>query len=141
MSIVLAGCGQTGDGLIKNPASGSGKGDKRNAKIEFAYMDFNFGKVNAGTIVKHTFRFKNGGTGDLIISEARPSCGCTAPSYPRNPIAPGDSASISVEFNSENKAGEQNKTITIISNSDPGAVELALKGFVVNPDETGPIQP
>ena len=74
LSIVLAGCGQTGDGLIKNPASGSGKGDKRNAKIEFAYMDFNFGKVNAGTIVKHTFRFKNGGTGDLIISEARPTC-------------------------------------------------------------------
>ena len=139
--VALQGCNQTGGGLIRNPASGSGKGDTRTAKIAFANPTYDFDKVDAGTIVKHTYHFANVGEGDLVISEARPSCGCTAPHYPRNPIAPGDSGVIDVEFNTENKAGEQNKTITIISNSDPGAIELALKGFVVNPNETGPIKP
>ncbi|MGB0864187.1 MAG: DUF1573 domain-containing protein, partial [Saprospiraceae bacterium] len=71
--------------------------------MAFTNEEFDFGTVNEGEKVKHTFKFKNTGKEPLIISNAKGSCGCTVPKWPREPIAPGASGDVVVEFNSDKK--------------------------------------
>jgi len=81
-------------------------------------------------VVEHTFNFTNTGASNLIITDASASCGCTVPSYPETPIYSGASGSITVKFNSANKSGEQNKTITISANTENGTERLKIKTFI-----------
>ena len=87
------------------------------AKITFAEASFDFGEITQGDIVEHVFKFENTGNQPLVISNVMTTCGCTAPSWPREPIAPGASSEILVKFNSRGKIGIQNKVITIVSNA------------------------
>ena len=77
--------------------------------IAFEETDFDFGTVNDGEKVKHTYKFKNTGNEPLIIASAKGSCGCTVPKWPSEPIAPGQSGVIDVEFDSKGKPGKQAK--------------------------------
>ncbi|MBV6645136.1 MAG: DUF1573 domain-containing protein [Cyclobacteriaceae bacterium] len=86
-------------------------------KITFMESVYDFGEIVQGDIVKHVFDFENTGTEPLILSNVRTTCGCTAPSWPREPIAPGEAATITISFNSRGKLGMQNKIITILSNA------------------------
>jgi hypothetical protein len=106
------------------------------SKIVFETNTFEFGKINQGEIVKHTFNFKNDSDEPLIISSAQASCGCTIPSYPKDPIAPGQEGKIDVQFNSTGKQGVQNKSITITANTVPNITTLLLKGEVIMTDTT-----
>ena len=83
-----------------------------------------------GESVAHSFIFKNEGDTPLIISNAKGSCGCTVPEWPRFPISPGDSNSIKVIFNSKGKKGLQNKSVTLTTNMYPNSTVLKVKGFV-----------
>ena len=65
----------------------------------------------------YTFEFTNDGDAPLVLSNVQTTCGCTASSWPREPIAPGASSKIDVTFNSTGKSGHQVKVITIISNA------------------------
>ncbi len=94
---------------------------------------FEFGTVTEGEIVTHTFSFENTGSEPLIITDAKGSCGCTVPSKPTAPIAPGDSGEITVQFNSKNKQGPRNQKVTITANTNPAQTFLYLSG-TVNPD-------
>ena len=67
--------------------------------------------------MSNDFVIMNKGDEPLIIKDAKTPCGCTVPSYPKEPIAPGDSAIIKVSFNSTKKMGYQNKKITLITNT------------------------
>ncbi len=91
----------------------------------------NFGSVTQGTIVERDFTFTNTGKTPLIITSASGSCHCTVPEFPKEPIAPGKSATIHVRFDSNGKMGYQDKTATIVSNNRDGAIVLHLKGTVV----------
>ena len=73
--------------------------------IQYESEKFNFGVVDEGEVVKHVYKFKNTGTEPLIISNAKGSCGCTVPTWPQEPIAPGPFGEIKVEFNSKGKPG------------------------------------
>jgi hypothetical protein len=55
----------------------------------------------------------------MIISNAKGSCGCTVPQWPKEPIAPGSQGEISVQFNSKGKKGSQNKTVTLTTTTTP----------------------
>ena len=90
-----------------------------------------FGKVIEGEKVHLEFKIKNSGTGNLIISKASPSCGCTVPSHPKKPLVPGEEGEIKVTFNSENRIGEQKKTIRLITNATPNIKILTIKGEVI----------
>ena len=68
------------------------------AKIEFPQKSFNFGDLQEGEIVTHTFRFKNTGTKSLVILNVEASCGCTTPKYDKKPIPPGGEGKIEVEM-------------------------------------------
>jgi len=98
--------------------------------FQFDSTVHHFGEIIQGQKVKHTFKFKNTGVGDLIISDVQTSCGCTVPDYPKDPIPPGESGEIVVEFNSENKQGEISKTISIFANTIPNETELRIKAFI-----------
>ena len=99
--------------------------------IEFAESEFNFGKVKAGEKVQHVYKFKNTGKEPLVISNAKGSCGCTVPDWPKEPIGVGEEGEILVEFNSKGKTGNQAKTVTITANTDPPQTLIQIKGEVI----------
>lgn len=100
------------------------------AKIEFEKETHDYGTVKYGGDGSCTFKFKNTGTAPLIISNAKGSCGCTVPSYPKEPIAPGASSTITVKYDTK-RPGPINKTVTITSNAvnEPTKV-IRIKGEV-----------
>ena len=91
--------------------------------IDGPVMTFNktthdFGTINEGDKVTTEFSFTNTGSADLIIVDARGSCGCTVPKYPKNTaIKPGQSETITVSFDSSNKPGMQQKSVTLSANT------------------------
>ncbi len=98
--------------------------------IEFTEELHDFGKINEGDVVEHTFVFKNTGEAPLIISNARASCGCTVPQWPKEPIAVGEEGEIKVRFNSNKKPGMQNKTVTVTANTWPTRNTVRIKADV-----------
>lgn len=100
------------------------------AKIQFDSTEYYFGTVKEGAIVKHTFTFKNTGYVPLLISDVRTTCGCTVPTWNKNPIAVGATDKIDVSFNTENKQNEQVKKITIIANTFPSETVTVIMGIV-----------
>ncbi|RME37038.1 MAG: DUF1573 domain-containing protein [Deltaproteobacteria bacterium] len=103
--------------------------------IAFEETEYDFGSIKSGEKVRHAFKFKNTGSEPLIISNAKGSCGCTVPSWPREPIPPGGEGEIMVEFNSKGKRGKQNKKVTLTANTEPPQSFLYIKGEVI-PDQT-----
>lgn len=87
------------------------------AQITFQESSHEFGDIFQGDRVTHTFTYENTGNEPLIISNVRTTCGCTATNWDREPLAPGDTASITVNFNSAGKMNMQNKVVTIMSNA------------------------
>ncbi|MEO9964589.1 MAG: DUF1573 domain-containing protein [Reichenbachiella sp.] len=85
--------------------------------IEFAESSYDFGDIEQGDKVEYTFEFTNTGDAPIVISNVLTTCGCTASSWPREPILPGASSKIEVTFNSAGKIGHQNKVVTIMSNA------------------------
>lgn len=118
--------------IIRNPVTAHSPTDSSEvARIEFDSERYDFGEVPEGTLVEHTFTFKNTGEVPLVISDAWSTCGCTVPEWPEEPVLPGKQGQISVRFNTKNKVKQQNKPITVRSNTLPGVVRLYLQGFVV----------
>lgn len=99
--------------------------------FEFETPEFNFGSVQEGEVVTHTFKFKNTGNEPLIISNAKASCGCTVPSWPKAPIPVGGSEEIVVKFNTKGKKNMQAKKVTITANTNPAQTFITLKGEVL----------
>lgn len=98
---------------------------------KFDKTDYDFGTITEGDVIHTSFIITNVGKTDLIISDAKTTCGCTVPSWPKNkPIKPGDSETIKVSFNSLGKQGRQGKTITLFTNTKGGRELLNLKGNV-----------
>lgn len=112
------------DNSVKKP--GQEKNTTSGAYIKFDEEKFDFGDIYQGDVVKHTFKFKNTGNAPLIISNVSTTCGCTVPTWPKDPIAPGKSASITAEFNSTGKMGMQHKAITIQSNATNNNAQVAI---------------
>lgn len=85
--------------------------------LTFEKNTHDFGDMQQGDKVEKVFTFKNTGTEPLIITNIQVTCGCTAPKWPRDPIMPGGSGEITIQFNSAGKMGRQDKTVTVISNA------------------------
>ena len=102
----------------------------RIAKVEFDKEFHDFGTIKEGEIVVTEFIVKNVGDSDLLIHEAKGSCGCTVPKPPKDPIKPGDSAPIKVSFDSKGKPGAQEKTVTLTTNSENGHEMFKIKANV-----------
>ncbi len=101
------------------------------AIMTFDEASHDFGTITEGDVAKTTFTFTNTGKVDLLIVDARGSCGCTVPKFPKNvPIAPGEKGEIRVSFDSSNKPNLQQKTVTITTNTASGRETLRIKAMV-----------
>ncbi len=123
--------------LVNNANTASEeKVDKADAPVMTLEEEaFDFGEIAQGEKVYHSFKFTNTGKSDLIIASASATCGCTVPTWPEKPIAPGESGEIEVVFDSKGKQGQQNKQVTVLANTQPGTNVFALKGTVVAPEK------
>lgn len=119
--------------IVNNPETANGEiTDKTGVpKFDFEEITFDLGTVQSGESVTHEFKFKNSGDKDLIISQAKGSCGCTQPEYPKDPITPGDEGVIKVTFNSTGISGQITKNITLIANTTPNTKVLTITGEVI----------
>jgi len=98
--------------------------------INFKEPKKDFGKVLASSTNRHTFVFTNTGTEPLVISNAKGSCGCTVPKWPQEPIAPGETGEISVEYKPAGQSGVQTKFVTITANTNPATTQLTITGDI-----------
>lgn len=101
-------------------------------QITFAEDTHDFGTIKEdGGNVSYEFTFTNTGDAPLLIVNATASCGCTRPSFPKKPVAPGKSEKIKVTYVPVNRPGEFNKTVTVRTNAKKQKkVTLKIKGFV-----------
>lgn len=119
--------------IVNNPATASGESAESRLPIfEFSETTHDFGSLNSGDQVTYTFEFKNTGNADLVITQVKPSCGCTSPSWSKEPVKPGDKGKIEVGFNSTGMAGQVTKTITILANTQPTTKVLTISAEVLN---------
>jgi archaellum component FlaG (FlaF/FlaG flagellin family) len=104
-------------------------------QIKFEKTTHDFGSIPQGTPVTTTFTFKNTGKAPLVLSNVQASCGCTTPSYTKEPIAPGKTGTITATYNAAS-VGQFNKSITVTSNAGEPVV-LMLQGTVVAKEQQG----
>lgn len=100
-------------------------------EIKFEYITHDFGKQTNDKLLKTKFKFTNTGKNPLIISNAIGSCGCTVPLWPKEPIAPGSTDEIYIEFDPKGKTGENSKTISVSANTNPTITTLTVKALLV----------
>lgn len=100
------------------------------AEIKFDTLRYNFGKFSKNDpIVKCSFKFTNTGTAPLVIHQAFASCGCTVPTFTKEPVKPGEKGVIDVTYNGTDKfPGHFQKTITIRSNAVSEVTRLIIEG-------------
>jgi Protein of unknown function (DUF1573) len=101
--------------------------------MQFEQTTHDFGTIDQGTAVEHVFKFTNTGEAPLVIVDAKSSCGCTVPSYPKEAVAPGETGEMLVKFNGSGK-NQVSKTVTITANTKAGKETLQIKAFV-NPKD------
>jgi len=97
--------------------------------IQFASLVHDYGTIVQGSDGGCEFIFENKGKTPLVLSNVRASCGCTVPTWPREPILPGKTGVIKVMYNT-NSIGNFNKSITVDSNAKNASVILQIKGNV-----------
>ncbi len=93
--------------------------------ITVAEPTFDFGKVPEGGVIRHVFKVKNSGGSPLEIKSVSAACGCTAAALKEKVIAPGRTGEIEVKFDTRNRPGKNDKTVTVVSN-DPKTPTLSL---------------
>ncbi len=113
------------------------------ASITFDKLEHDFGTIKEGEVVEYNFTFTNTGEIPLVIQDARPSCGCTAPDWTKTPVPVGGKGFVKASFNSKNQTNLQNKTITVVANTKPEQTVLRFRAMVQSkpqqPDE-GPLR-
>jgi len=124
ISLGFSACNNSGKGVSTDLVTNASTANDPNKTGDVAAMSFDktahdFGPINQGMTVSYSFNFTNTGKAPLVITEAHSTCGCTVPTYPHDPVQPGQQGTIEVTFNSKNKNGAIKKTVTIIANTKP----------------------
>lgn len=104
------------------------------AKMEFTTTEHDFGTINQGDIVEHTYSFKNTGEVPLVIQSARGSCGCTVPDWSKEPVPVGGEGFIKAKFDSQGKVDHQTKTVTVTANTYPPQTDVRFTADVKVPE-------
>src|SRR5512145_3056739 len=108
------------------------RGQNNSALITFIEKEHNFGTIKEDDgISSHDFQFKNEGKTPLLINEVKASCGCTVPEWPREPILPGKSGFIKVNFDPKKQSGAFSKTVQVLSNASAPQVAILVRGVVI----------
>lgn len=108
--------------------------DQALPEITFEETVIDYGTIEQGSEPYRTFEFKNTGGAPLIIKNAKGSCGCTVPEWPKKPILPGEVNEIKVRYDT-NRLGNFRKTVRLTTNAGEEAVVLTIKGEVMKKEE------
>jgi len=133
LTTLLAG-GAMAQQPAKTQATAPQEAAKSGPAITFDTTEHNFGDIKQGDVVEHTFTFTNTGNEPLVIERVDVTCGCTTPSWTKEPVMPGKKGTITAKFNSAGKMGQQKKPITIHSNAADGMARVYI---VTNITEKG----
>jgi len=107
--------------------------------ITFEKTEHDFGKIHEEDgRVSVVFNFKNEGMSPLVLSNVRASCGCTTPTWTKEPVEPGQTGSITVTYNPNGRPGRFQKTVTITSNATEATTRVYIKGEVL-PKQAKPV--
>lgn len=107
------------------------------SSIKWLSFVHNFGAFSEDQgIVDCEFRFVNTGDTPLAVLSARASCGCTQPVYPRESIAPGDTAAIKVAYNPQGRPGRFRKTVSVETSASSDKTKLTIEGVVIGSSES-----
>ena len=118
--------------IIQNSLTASGEVKSEGLpEISFDKSVHDFGAIIEGEVVEYTFNYTNTGGSDLVLTKVSASCGCTIPKYDTKPVAPGEKGKIVVAFNSENRKGNQNKTVKVLANTQPNLTELTISANII----------
>ncbi|MCB0639374.1 MAG: DUF1573 domain-containing protein [Lewinella sp.] len=128
----IATDGESISAIVRNPvtANQTEVDTSQLARFAFAETIADFGEIDEGGTVTHTFEFTNTGAVALLISDVRSTCGCTVADWPRQPIPPGERGAIEARFDTKNKPGRQSKPVIITANTFPAQTKVYLEGFV-----------
>lgn len=96
---------------------------------------FDFGDIPEGPQVTHEFKFKNVGKEPLVLSNVKASCGCTTPSWPKEPVLPGKEAAVTATYNTQGRVGPFTKAISITSNASEATKVITIKGNVLSVEQ------
>ena len=108
----------------------------KGSDILFPEMSHDFGTIDEGTRASYEFEFTNTGDSNLILINVQASCGCTVPTWPKQPIKPGQKDKISVVYNSAGRPGEFHKSITVTTNMKQDNVKIIYIKGTVTPKAT-----
>ncbi len=111
---------------ITQPAQPAGP----STSVKFENYKHDFGNIKQNSENTKVFKFTNTGTEDMIIADAKGSCGCTVPNYPKEPIPPGGIGEIEVTYRPGTQKAQQNKTVTVTANTEPAQTILTISAFV-----------
>jgi len=114
----------------QNPSAQQVEADDNGPKIEFEQETIDYGTIPHNSNGVREFQFTNTGKEPLIIQTAKGSCGCTVPTWPKEPIAPGESGVIKVKY-ATNRVGGFRKTVTLKTNAAGPSKILTIKGKVL----------
>ncbi len=117
-----------------NTAASAAPANPNAPEITFETDVIDYGTIEHNADGNRQFKFKNTGKEPLIISNCQGSCGCTVPTWPKEPIKPGATATIDVKYATD-RVGSFEKTITVSSNAKTASKILRIKG-VVKPEPT-----
>lgn len=104
-------------------------------EMTFETEVIDYGTIPQGADGKREFVFTNTGKEPLIITNAKGSCGCTVPTWPKEPIAPGEQAVIKVKYDTQ-RIGNFTKTVTVTSNAKNSPKVVRIKGIVTKKPAT-----
>ena len=110
-------------------------------KVDGAGMVFVTETIDYGTVAynsdgRREFVFTNNGNKPLIITNVQSTCGCTVPTYPKEPIAPGAKGVIGVKYDTSRAGQAFTKTVTLTTNAVEPSKTLTIKGNVLAADAT-----
>ena len=139
--LVLALISFTGFAQEANEATPVVKDNPNAPEMKFETEVHDYGTIKQGSDGSYDFKFTNLGKDALIISNARGSCGCTVPTWPKEPIKNGASSAIKVHYDT-NRVGAFTKTVTITSNAKNPTTTITIKGNVeaAPKEQTQPFQ-
>ena len=113
----------------------------RGAGIQFPETSHDFGTIEEGTRATYEFEFTNTGDSALVLNNVQASCGCTVPTWPRQPIKPGQKDKITVVYNSAGRPGDFHKSITVTTNMKADGVKTLFIQGKVNPKPVENVPP
>ena len=109
-------------------------GQEKKAEIKFDENLIDYGEIEYNSDGKRTFKFTNIGEAPLVFNRISSSCGCTVPKKPEQPVKPGESGEIEVEYDTK-RIGVFIKAISVSSNAVNSNVVLRIKGEVLEEDD------